>query len=33
MSALDWLDFMLKACGATGRAKLLKEARALLAAQ
>ena len=31
MSALDWLDFMLKACGATGRAKLLKEARALLA--
>ena len=32
-TALDWLDFMLGCCGATGRAKLLKEVRALLAAQ
>ena len=30
-TALDWLDFMLGCCGAAGRAKLLKEARALLA--
>ena len=30
-TALDWLDYMLGCCGATGRAKLLKEARALLA--
>ena len=32
-TALDWLDFMLGCCGAAGRAKLVKEARALLAAQ
>jgi hypothetical protein len=30
-SALDWLDFMLGACGATGRAKLIKELRSVLA--
>lgn len=30
-SALDWLDYMLRACGASGRAKLLKTARAMVA--
>ena len=32
LTALDWYDHMLKCCGATGRAKLLKEVRGLLAA-
>lgn len=27
----EWLDFMLGACGATGRAKLIKELRSVLA--
>jgi len=30
-SALDWLDWMLRACGASGRAKLLAEVRDMLA--
>lgn len=30
-TALDWLDFMMRACGSKGRAELIKSTRAMLA--